>query len=39
MRFCKCDGQCVFIIFKFRYQLYFVLLFLGVESLDVATDY
>ena len=24
MRSCKCDGQCIFIICQFRYQLYFV---------------
>ena len=35
----KCDGQCIFIICQFRYQLFYVLMFLFVESMDVATDY
>ena len=27
MRFCRCDGQCIFIICQFRYQLYFCFCF------------
>ena len=40
MRFCKCDGQWIFIICQFRYQLYIVFLFmLSPSMLQLIIEY